>query len=255
MQKKEQSQTWSLQAETQRVNSYYACARRTRGLGGRTAPQSWVFPGSASSPLESARILLPYLICLRPSPFLYVFRFLVGASWSQPRQWVCVWRTPSGPRPGTPAPPPPRPRGCGTNVCPSLAFSSPSCVAQRCAANGLSAARCPTRLSGGAGLSRLPGLRPGPRKGRVTMAFAGTSFLSAFPRRFPWFLCPGEAGQSVNVEASFRRGEPGAPGCAQSRAALSLCCQVAAAGVDHKESGNCAPFLYITSIRRVSFPR
>lgn len=66
--------------------SLYACAQRTRGLGGRTASQSCVFPGSASSLLESARKRLLYLICPRPSPFLYVFRFLVGASWSQPQQ-------------------------------------------------------------------------------------------------------------------------------------------------------------------------
>lgn len=33
-----------------------------------------------------ARTRFPYLICPRPSPSLYAFWFLVGASWSQPRQ-------------------------------------------------------------------------------------------------------------------------------------------------------------------------
>lgn len=75
----------------QRVNSCYARLLEARsGRGQKTTSRSSVFTGSAFPPRGSARTPFPYLICLRPSPSLYAFWFLVGASWSQPRQWVCV---------------------------------------------------------------------------------------------------------------------------------------------------------------------
>lgn len=90
-------------AGKERVNSCYACAHRTRRVGwdGRRLPGA-MFSPEVSSLLRADAF--PYLICPRPSPSPYAFWFLVGASWSQPRQWVCVWRTPSSLWPGDPLP-------------------------------------------------------------------------------------------------------------------------------------------------------
>lgn len=87
---------------------------------------------------------------------------------------------------GDPLPPPLRlARGAAELTCAPLWPSPPasrSFVGRRCAANGLSAARCSTRLSDRAGLSRLPDPRPGLGKGRAAMALTGTSSLFAlFP--------------------------------------------------------------------------
>lgn len=70
------------------MNPGRACAQRALEVGGDGSR----LLGAVFSPEVPSLLWGPrgrrflYLICRRPSPSLYAFRFLVGASWSQLRQ-------------------------------------------------------------------------------------------------------------------------------------------------------------------------